>query len=997
MANVSIGARGVAAPRTDGIARWYRGMGLALVAYAAVAAVTVPLWLSDDPHVSWLGFLVASALPLVGLLVGVRLFQPASVAPWLLLWAGQVAFFIGDVLWFGDAMEMLSPPWTAVTHVAYLAGYPLTALGLALFIHHRLPDRRLAPLVDAVAVGVAGAMVLWLVHVEPVIHDRALDPGEMLVILGYPIADVLLLGAVTYLVLAGRTTGAASRLLAVSLVCLLLADVSTTPSLSGPTDGAWVDVLWALSYVLMGAVALVPSMRELTEPATARTASRRHEVLLFAALLVILATAIVQLLLVGHLDAEVILLAAVVLGALLLVSTMDAAREAARRERRWATMLAKASDSFAITAADGTLTYVSPASEHIMKAPSEHRIGSSVMRFERMVHPADQAGPGARLAEAMRTPGAVVQERLRVRLSDGSLRWLEILARNLVDDPDVKGVVFNYRDITGEVEANQGLEDRDRLLAAAEALAQVGSVEWRSDSGTYVSSPGMWALLGVEPGSLPMDEDTLFARVHPDDVARVESAYARLLKDRLTTSLDFRIVRPDGSHVSVHGIGKVESADDGRSERVITTFRDVTEERRLEAEALRSARQRSLIAQTMRGIDSDASPEAVAEIVGSQLSRLSGVATTGLFIFGPDQRAMPYGFTVGGEPITAFGPVPRRRSGQLLERARRGPWIATWNDRPWHPYNKVFMDAGVAAIAYAPVHHGSDVIGFLHLSCSGEDASDTLATHLPALVQFADIAGALLGARLTELNASEATRQGISRVIDRSAFIPVFQPIVDIKRGEVVGYEGLTRFRDQVRPDLKFAEAERAGMGRELELATLRAAVAASRDLPETGWLDLNVSPRLIMEGSELVQALRATERPIVLEVTEHEEIDDYERFRSAADRLGRDVRIAVDDAGSGYASLRHILELRPALVKLDRALIMGIESDQARRALVAGMRQFAGDVDIQLIAEGIETQAELETLRGLDIELGQGYLLGRPRPARRTTSARHAAARQVA
>ena len=99
-------------------------------------------------------------------------------------------------------------------------------------------------------------------------------------------------------------------------------------------------------------------------------------------------------------------------------------------------------------------------------------------------------------------------------------------------------------------------------------------------------------------------------------------------------------------------------------------------------------------------------------------------------------------------------------------------------------------------------------------------------------------------------------------------------------------------------------------------------------------------------------------------------------------DRLGADVRIAVDDAGSGYASLRHILELRPAFVKLDHALILGIESDQARRALVAGMRLFAGDADIQLIAEGIETQPQLDTLRQLDIELGQGFLLGRPGPA---------------
>ena len=441
--------------------------------------------------------------------------------------------------------------------------------------------------------------------------------------------------------------------------------------------------------------------------------------------------------------------------------------------------------------------------------------------------------------------------------------------------------------------------------------------------------------------------------------------------------------RKDGSTFLEHAAISPIREPSGRTTGYVAVKRDVTEERRREEESARHIRERVLITQTVRGFQDDAAPSATAEAVGRQLSRLSGVATAGLFIFGPDGRAAPYGFTLKGEPINDCGSVPRRRSQHLLEQAQRGPWIANWEDRPWHPYNSVFAESGVVAIAYAPVRHGSEVIGFLHLSSDESDAYDTLAGHLVALVQIADITGALLGARLSELYTSEATRLGISRIISGSAFIPVFQPIVDLGSGEVVGYEGLTRFRDRVRPDLRFAEAERAGMGQKLELATLEAALTAARDLPESAWLDLNVSPGLVMESVELARLLQDADRPIVLEVTEHERIDDYAGFRSAVERLGGDVRIAVDDAGSGYASLRHILELRPALVKLDRALVMGIESDQARRALVAGMRRFAGDADIQLIAEGIETEAELEALREIEVELGQGFLLGRPRPVR--------------
>jgi EAL domain-containing protein (putative c-di-GMP-specific phosphodiesterase class I) len=118
-----------------------------------------------------------------------------------------------------------------------------------------------------------------------------------------------------------------------------------------------------------------------------------------------------------------------------------------------------------------------------------------------------------------------------------------------------------------------------------------------------------------------------------------------------------------------------------------------------------------------------------------------------------------------------------------------------------------------------------------------------------------------------------------------------------------------------------------------------------------------------------------------VLEVTEHAPIADYPAFRAAMDALGPNVEFAVDDAGTGFASLRHILELRPAFVKLDRWLVAGLESDDARQAMIVGLCHFASVTGCRLIAEGIETEGELTVLRALTIELGQGYLLGRPLP----------------
>ena len=125
---------------------------------------------------------------------------------------------------------------------------------------------------------------------------------------------------------------------------------------------------------------------------------------------------------------------------------------------------------------------------------------------------------------------------------------------------------------------------------------------------------------------------------------------------------------------------------------------------------------------------------------------------------------------------------------------------------------------------------------------------------------------------------------------------------------------------------------------------------------------------------------MQRTERRLVLELTEHVPVDDYAVLRGAIDSLGN-VEVAVDDAGAGYASLRHILELRPAFVKLDISLVQNIDGDQLRQALVAGLVYFAERSGCHLIAEGVESEEEASALVRLGVELAQGFLFGRPQP----------------
>ena len=211
----------------------------------------------------------------------------------------------------------------------------------------------------------------------------------------------------------------------------------------------------------------------------------------------------------------------------------------------------------------------------------------------------------------------------------------------------------------------------------------------------------------------------------------------------------------------------------------------------------------------------------------------------------------------------------------------------------------------------------------------------------------------------------------------------VFQPIVDLARATVAGYEALARFPGSAGPDVWFAAAADAGVAAELEALAIHKALAVVPSLPPDTFLTVNVSPHLL--GSAPVQAAFAT-RPalqrVVVELTEHTPVSDLAALRRQTDELrARGALIALDDAGSGYSGLQQLAVLRPQVVKLDRALVSDADTDPVRVALAEMLGEFAGRIDAWLLAEGIETAAELAAFAQLVVPLAQGWLLGRPSP----------------
>jgi PAS domain S-box-containing protein len=232
---------------------------------------------------------------------------------------------------------------------------------------------------------------------------------------------------------------------------------------------------------------------------------------------------------------------------------------------------------------------------------------------------------------------------------------------------------------------------------------------------------------------------------------------------------------------------------------------------------------------------------------------------------------------------------------------------------------------------------------------------------------------------------ARATSAAVLRALQGDAVRIAFQPIMSLRDGRLVGVEALSRFSvpgERRSPEDWFTDAAGVGLGTDLELHALMLALDAARALPNHLYVSVNLSPETLMSPGVSGALARSPIPParIVVEITEHSSVEDYDELARALRPLREaGTRIAVDDAGAGYATFRHILALSPEVIKLDRTLIAGIDRDPARRALAAAVVSFAGETGASVTAEGLETGAEFRTVLRLGVDSGQGYLLGRP------------------
>jgi EAL domain-containing protein (putative c-di-GMP-specific phosphodiesterase class I) len=261
--------------------------------------------------------------------------------------------------------------------------------------------------------------------------------------------------------------------------------------------------------------------------------------------------------------------------------------------------------------------------------------------------------------------------------------------------------------------------------------------------------------------------------------------------------------------------------------------------------------------------------------------------------------------------------------------------------------------------------------------------------------EFLELAAALLA---PSLDARQLRREQRARIGARTQAIlagggpdVVYQPIASLDDQRTVAFEALARFpahAGPATPDQWFIEADRVDLRTDLEVKAIRAALTALDWLEPRIRIAVNVCATTLHQPALAAELGRHDLSRVIVEVTEHEQVSDYPRLRGLCSQLrGQGAAIAIDDTGSGYAGLHHLVETRPDIIKLDRALIHGIDTDRGRAAMARGLLTFADAINATVLAEGIETAAELTALTRLGVPLGQGHHLGRPNPLPHTIS----------
>jgi diguanylate cyclase (GGDEF)-like protein/PAS domain S-box-containing protein len=690
--------------------------------------------------------------------------------------------------------------------------------------------------------------------------------------------------------------------------------------------------------------------------------------------------------------------AATAMSGVRLYRDVEAANERLRQsEHRFRSLVQNASDIVTVMDGTGCFQYASPSCERIFGYSPDELVGKECFS---LIHPDDVQGVAASLRSVVETPGAHAPTEMRIRHKDGSWRWLETVATNLLDDETIAGIVHNSRDITERKAAEEALRDgeaRYRSLAD-NTLDLIASIE--PDGRYSYVSPSYQDVLGYRPEEIL--GTIAFDLIHPDDLSSVLQEFARTVSDGTSGKATFRYRHKNGEWSWFETTGKIVAASDTR--RMVVVSRDVTDRRRLEAQLRQQA-----LHDALTGLANRAALKDRLDLALARTARNRGQVAV-LFIDLDNFKIVndTLGHDAGDELLITAAE-------RLRECLRPMDTLARFGG---DEFVVLVEDVSDAAEAVAVAERALQALGqSMYLRDRELVVRGSIGIALGSLVASAHLtAEELLRQGDTAMYAAKADGKArvmmydlamdegamerlelladLEHAIERRQLVVHYQPAVRLKTDRIVAIEALVRWdhpRLGLLPPSRFVHlAEESGNIVRLGRWILNEACARARSWQERYPADgrpmlmsVNVSVKQLQDAGFLadvrsaIAASGVDPHTLVFEVTESAiatEPASIARVMVELRALG--IRLAIDDFGAGYSSINYLRHFPFDVLKIDKSFVDTVEDDAK---IVKGIIQLGKALGLTVVAEGVERRQQADVLMALGCDLGQGFYFSRP------------------
>lgn len=678
-----------------------------------------------------------------------------------------------------------------------------------------------------------------------------------------------------------------------------------------------------------------------------------------------------------------------------------AAEELRLRERRFRALVEHSHDAVMLLDAEGTILYASPATTSILGYPLADVIGQNTFR---LVHPDDRDAIQSHFRQCTNRPGVSMRAEFRCRHREGDWRFLEGVAVNRLEDPAVHAVIADIRDATDRKRAESALRASEQRYALAARGANDGLWDWDLVEDRVYYSERWKAMLGYEESEVSTDPREWLDRIHPQDRAAVHRTLEEHQEERAPHfESEHRLLHRDGEYRWMLCRGLMVRDERGRPTRMAGSLTDITDRKSVEEQLKYDAVHDALTGLPNRLMFVEVLDRAVARARNDE-----NYAFAVLFIDLDRFKVIndSLGHLIGDQLLIAFarrlerclrpGDTVARLGGDeftvLVERVRSGPDATRIADRIHrslqHPFElrgyEVFTGVSIGIVS----------------STTGYEGANEVLRDADAAMYSAKAQGRSRYVLFDSVMHDEAMlllelETDLRRAIERQEFVLHYQPIVTVGTRAVTGLEALVRWQHPQRgllAPMEFIEvAEETGLIIPIGNWVLREACRQMVEwerraggTPRT--ISVNLSARQFAQGDlaeEVATVLAETGMNadrLTLEITESAIMADTGVAQQTLTRLrNMGVHIHIDDFGSGYSALSYLYRFPIDTLKIDRSFIGNMAVEERQSAIVRAIVTLARHLDVDVIAEGVESELQLEHLRELECPSAQGYLFSRP------------------